>query len=564
VIEGLNPAFILLGAALLVPLVPQAARRPLMLAAPLLGLAQLLGLPHGAHGVIDAYGLELVTLRVDALSVVFGVVFHLAALLGVIYALHVRDTMQHVAALVYAGATVGALLAGDLVTLFIYWELTAVSSVFLVWARRTETAFHAGLRYLIIQVLSGVLLLGGAVVYFQHTGSAAFGHIGLDGPGGVLIFLAFGIKCAFPLLHNWLHDAYPEATVTGTVILSAFTTKLAVYALARGFAGEELLITIGAVMAAFPVFYALLENDLRRTLSYSLNIQLGFMVVGIGVGTELAVNGAAAHAFTHVLYKALLFMSTGAVLYRAGTIRASELGGLYKSMPWTTVLCLVGAASIAAFPLMSGFVSKSLILSAAAKENHWAAFLVLLFASASVMHYCSVKVPFYAFFNRDSGIRCEEAPANMLVAMGAAALLCIGLGVYPAALYALLPHAVDYNPYTLTHVVTQLQLLMFSILAFTVLWRLGVYPAALRSVNLDSDWLYRRGAPAALAGLDAATRPARSTGAGMVRGVLGSGGAWLRRLHGPGGPLAGHHTTSGMLLVVLGVFVLLLLIGFLG
>ena len=332
-IDGLNPALILILGGLLLPLMLPRVRGALTLTLPVLGLVQLLALPYGEYAEISLFQYTLVTLRLDGLSFVFGIIFHLAAFLAALYAWHVRDTLQQAAALIYAGAAIGAVLAGDLITLFVYWEITAVASVFLIWARRSSRSYRAGLRYLIIQVGSGVLLLAGAVLHVQATGSLAFDHLGLDGPGTTLIFLAFGIKCAFPLLHNWLQDAYPEATVTGTVVLSAFTTKMAVYALARGYAGTEMLIWIGAAMTAFPIFYAVIENDLRRVLAYSLNNQLGFMVVGIGVGTELALNGTAAHAFCHILYKALLFMSMGAVLLRAGTIKGSELGGLYKSMP---------------------------------------------------------------------------------------------------------------------------------------------------------------------------------------------------------------------------------------
>ena len=496
IVDGLNPAYILILGGLLVPFLQGTARRAFMLVLPLLGILQLWGLPYGEMGLVQIFDLQLITLRLDSLSFIFALIFFIATWLGVIYALHVDDTLQHVAALIYAGAAIGAALSGDLVTLFIYWELTAIASVFLIWARRTEQAFRVGLRYLIIQIGSGVILLAGVVIYANATGSIGFNQIGLDAPGGWLIFIAFGIKCAFPFLHNWLQDAYPEATVTGTVILSAFTTKLAVYSLARGYAGTELLIYIGATMTAFPIFYAVIENDLRRVLAYSLNNQLGFMVVGIGIGTELALNGTAAHAFCHILYKALLFMSMGAVLLRAGTVKGSELGGLYKSMPWTTAFCIIGAASISAFPLFSGFVSKSLILTAVAVEHHWFVWLVLLFASAGVFHHSGIKIPYFAFFAHDSGIRCQEAPRNMLIAMGITAFLCVFIGVVPGALYALLPYAVDYAPYTVAHVITQLQLLMFSALAFTFLMRTGLYPPELRSTNLDFDWTYRKLLPA--------------------------------------------------------------------
>ena len=490
--ELLNPALVLILGGALMPLLPEHVRRWATLVLPVLATVVLLMLPYGEYGQIQVFDYSLVTLRLDSLSFVFALIFHIAAFLTALYAWHVRDTVQQVAALIYGGAAIGAVLAGDLITLFVYWELTAISSVFLILASGTERAFRASMRYLIIQVGSGVLLLAGAVIHVQATGSLTFDYLGLDSPGGVLIFVAFGIKCAFPLLHNWLQDAYPEATVTGTVVLSAFTTKLAVYALARGYPGTDILIVIGAVMTAFPIFYAVIENDLRRVLAYSLNNQLGFMVVGIGVGTELALNGTAAHAFSHILYKALLFMSMGAVLLRVGTIKGSELGGLYKSMPYTTAFCIVGAASISAFPLFSGFISKSLILTAVAVEHHWFVWLVLLFASAGVFHHSGIKIPYFAFYAHDSGIRCEEAPKNMLLAMGLTAFLCIALGVYPAPLYAILPYAVDYEPYTTTHVITQLQLLMFSALAFAVLMKTGAYPPELRSVNLDSDWVYRR------------------------------------------------------------------------
>lgn len=494
-----NPAFIFLLGAALVPFLKGPARNILLLAVPALSFVLFCLLPDGLHGQIEILGLELTTLRVDRLSFIFGVVFHLAALLAVIYALHVKDTLQHSAALAYAGAAIGALLAGDLVTLFIWWEATAISSVFLIWARRTERAYRVGLRYLIIQIGSGVLLLAGLIINYHQTESIAFEHFKLEDIASWLILLSFGIKCAFPLLHNWLQDAYPEATVTGTVVLSAFTTKLAVYALARGFAGTEILIWIGVTMTAFPIFFAVIENDLRRVLAYSLNNQLGFMVCGIGIGTELAINGAAAHAFAHIIYKALLFMSMGAVLYRVGTIKASELGGLYKSMPITAVLCIIGAMSISAFPFLSGFVTKSMILAAAAQEHMAIVWLVLLFASAGVLDHSGIKIPFFSFFAHDSGKRCAEAPRNMLIAMGIAAAFCIGIGIWPQPLYNLLPYPVDFKPYTVGHIVTQMQLLMFAAAAFCFLFRKGWYPPEIPSLNLDTDWIYRRAAPAIIA-----------------------------------------------------------------
>ncbi len=492
-IEQIPTAFLFFGAAFLLLALPKGpARGVLLLLVPAIAGLQVWGLEPGLNAQFDFFGFELELMRVDKLSRIFAIIFCLSAFLGNIYAWHLRDTVQQMAALMYAGAAIGALFAGDLITLFFYWEGTAISSVFLIWARRSEGAFYTGMRYLIVQVGSGVVLIAGVALYYRDTGSITFGLMTLNSLGTWLIFLSFGVKCAFPLLHNWLQDSYPAATVTGTVILSAFTTKLAVYALARGFPGTELLIYIGAIMTLFPIFYAVIENDLRRVLAYSLNNQLGFMVVGIGIGTEMAINGTVAHAFAHILYKALLFMSIGAVLFRTGTSKGSELGGLYKTMPLTMIFCVIGAASISAFPLFSGFVTKSLILSASVDKGYYIVWAILLFASAGVFHHSGIKIPYFAFFAHDSGLRPKEAPPHMLLAMGATAFLCIAIGVYPAPLYALLPYEVDYVPYTMTHVVTQLQLLFFSALAFAILMRTGVYPPEMRSINLDTDWIYRK------------------------------------------------------------------------
>jgi multicomponent Na+:H+ antiporter subunit D len=475
-------------------------RAAVMLLAPIWGGLQLLSFDVDTVWTMSLLGYTLEPVRVDKLSLLFGYLFHLAAFIAVIFSLHVKDTVQHFAGLSYAASAVGAVFAGDLLTLFVFWELLALTSVFLVWARRTDAAYSSGVRYLIIQVLSGVLLLAGLLVFVQTTGSLKFEYIGLEHEGiaqwgAWFIFIAFGIKCAFPFVHNWLTDAYPEATPTGTIFLTSFTTKVAVYAFARSFPGTELLVWIGATMACFPIFYAVIENDLRRVLAYSMINQIGFMVVGVGIGTALALNGAVAHAFNDVIFKGLLMMSMGAVLHMTGRINGSDLGGLYKSMPKTTILCIVGAASISAFPLFSGFVSKSMIMAAAIKEHYEVVWLLLLFASAGVFHHAGIKIPYFAFFAHDSGIRTTEPPKNMLIAMTIAAILCVLIGSFPGFLYSLLPWENKYWPFDVTHVLTQLQILFYSALAFVWLNLKNMYPPELRSTNIDADWLYRKLAP---------------------------------------------------------------------
>ncbi|MXX72283.1 MAG: Na(+)/H(+) antiporter subunit D [Gemmatimonadetes bacterium] len=498
--SSVPPFLVFFVGALLVPFLRDAPRlRAVWLVLiPVVGALNVWGLQEGFELQVQLLGYTLTPVRADRLSLLFGYLFHLGAFIAIIYSLHLKKgdspTVQHTSAVVYAGSALGAVFAGDFITLFVFWELLAISSVFLIWTRRTPAAISAGMRYLLVHVVSGVTLLAGAMVHAHQTGSLDFGPMGLEGLAAWLVFLAVGVKAAFPLAHSWLIDAYPEGTPTGTVFLSAFTTKVAVYALARGFAGEEVLIYIGAFMACFPIFYAVIENDLRRTLSYSMMNQIGFMVCGIGIGTTLAVNGAVAHAFNDVLFKGLLFMSMGAVMYMTGKTKASELGGLYKTMPVTMILCVVGALSISAVPLFNAFVSKSMIMSALLYEHHYWIWPVMLFASAGVVEHAGIKIPYFAFFAHDSGIRTREPPRNMLVAMGIGAFLCILIGVQPQLLYNLLPGEVDYHAYSYTHILTQIQLLCFAIAAVAAFHLWKIYPAEIPSVNLDVDWVYRRAA----------------------------------------------------------------------
>jgi multicomponent Na+:H+ antiporter subunit D len=492
-INALPPAVILILGALPVPFLRGKAKAAWMLLLPVVSFINLLAIPAGTHWTAGFMGYELVFGQIDRLSLIFGYIFHLISFISILYALHVEDDVQNVAGLIYAGAALGVTFAGDFFSLFVFWEVLTISATFLILARRTPAALGAGFRYFMVHVAGGLCLLAGIILHVQQTGTAAFGFVGLDGLASTLIFIGVGVNCAWPLLHPWLTDAYPEATITGTIFLSAFTTKTAIYVLARAFPGTEALIWIGTAMAAFPIFYAVIENDLRRVLAYSLINQVGFMVVGIGIGTALAVNGAVAHAFNDILFKGLLFMTMGAVMYRTGKINATDLGGLYRSMPWTCTFCIIGAASISAFPLFSGFVSKSMVMEAAAHGNLRLVWFVLLFASAGVFHHAGIKIPFFAFFSHDSGLRCKEAPRHMLLAMGIAAVLCIFIGSFPQFLYSLLPFATDYQPYTASHVIAQTQLLFFSALAFTLLLLSGIYPAEIRSINIDADWFYRKG-----------------------------------------------------------------------
>ena len=495
-INALPPAAIFIAGALFIPLFKGKLKSAFLLLLPVVGFINLLNIPEGAHWVVGFLEYKLILVNADKLSLFFGYIYHLISFIAVLYALHVKNNPDHMAAVIYGGSALGVVFAGDMISLFIFWEIMALSAAYLVWARKTKESSGAGMRYLLVHTFGGLCLLAGIILYVFNTGSIEFGYIGLNGLASFLIFIGFGINCAWPGLHAWLPDAYPQTTATGAVFMWTFTTKTAIYVLARAFPGTEALIWIGAVMTVFPIFFAVVENDLRRVLSYSLINQLGYMVVGIGIGTPLSLNGTISHVFCHILYKALLVMSMGAVMYRTGKTRCTELGGLYKSMPLTAIFCIIGAASISAFPLFSGFVSKSMVIDAVSSGQMTIIWFMLLFASVGVLEHAGIKVPFHAFFSHDSGIRTKEAPPHMLIAMGIAAFLSIFIGVFPGFLYSLLPYPVDYQPYTASHVITTYQLLFFGAFAYVLLLRSGIFPAEMRAANLDVDWFYRKGAQA--------------------------------------------------------------------
>lgn len=497
--DGLHPAAIYLLGALLVPLLRGRVRQTVALLVPILGFLNFYLIPEGVNWTISLLDFELVTGRFDQWSQIFLHIFTVLSFVGILYIIKDNRPLDLSAGLLYAGSAMGVVLAGDLLTLFFFWEMLTLGAVFCLLARKTAEAGKAAYRYMLVHVAGGVILLAGIMIHLAGGGSVAFDRIELSGVGAWLIFIGFGINCAWPVVGAWLTDTYPKASIGGLIFMATYTTKTAIYVLARCFPGEEPLLWIGMAMAIIPLFYAVIENDLRGVLAYCLINQVGFMVIGVGLGTELSLNGTAAHAYCHILYKSLLFMAIGSVLYRTGKSKATELGGLYRSMPLTCLFCCIGAASISA-PFCSGFVSKSMILSAAASgaksaPELTAIWMALLFASAGVFLLAGIKTTYFAFFSRDSGTRCEEAPFNQLLAMGITAFLCIFVGSAPNAfLYQMLPNSgTSYQPYTVGHVTDQYALLLFTGLAFILLVKSGLYPAEIRSTNLDFDWLYRRG-----------------------------------------------------------------------
>ncbi|HEX9810994.1 MAG TPA: Na(+)/H(+) antiporter subunit D [Burkholderiales bacterium] len=528
----MHPSLALLVGALLLPLLHGAARSTVALSAPAVAVVLAWSVSDDAVWTWHLMGYEIIPLSVDKLSRLFAVIFALMSFGGTLFALNQTNRLELPAAFLYAGSAIGVALAGDLLTVFVFWELMAVGSTLVIWSTRTSASYRASMRYLMIHLLGGTLLLIGIAGHVVDTGSLRFVVMSLDSISHWLIFAAFLVNAGAPPLSAWLPDAYPEASWSGTVFLSAFTTKAAVYVLLRAFPGAEPLIYVGLYMIFYGIIYALLENDMRRILAYSIVNQVGFMLTGIGIGTDMALNGAASHAFTHILYKALLLMSAGSVLYMTGKRKCSDLGGLFQSMPLTTVCGIVGAAAISAFPLTSGFVSKSMIQQAAAGEHLFLVWLLLAAASAGVFLHAGIKFPWFVFFQTDSGLRPRDPPVTMRLAMVLFAALCVGLGIFYEPLYRMLPYATTYEPYTGPHVVTQLQLLLFSGLAFFVM--LGWLRRAL-TVTLDVDWFYR----VPLASLTNAGALSITALTGFVQRTLTAGVTavtnYVHRYHGPYG-----------------------------
>jgi multicomponent Na+:H+ antiporter subunit D len=482
------PAAIMLAGGLLMPLVPRAIRSPLFVFVPIAALASLYGLEPGASLSVRFLDYQLVVARVDRLSLAFGYVFSLIAFLGAVYSYHVKDTGQQAAALFYAGSALGVVFAGDWLTLYVFWEVMAISSVWLIWSARSPRSAGAGMRYLLIHLFGGIMLLAGILWHVNDTASLLFNRMDVSG-AAALILCGFALNAAIPPLHAWLVDAYPEATVTGSVFLSAFTTKAAVYVLARGFPGWELLVAAGTIMALYGVVFAFLENDIRRILAYHIVSQVGYMVAGVGLGSETGINGSTAHAFAHILYKGQLFMATGAVLFATGRRKLTELGGLARDLPWVLALYMVAALSISSFPLLSGFVSKALVIHAAELQHRdW---VVLALHAASVGTFLSVglKLPYFTWFGAGGSLRVNPLPPGMYLAMGLASAINLAIGVGPDFFYRLMPSSVDYRPYTTAHLFEALELLTFTGLAF---WFLRRQVAPKPALTLDVDWFYRR------------------------------------------------------------------------
>ncbi len=508
----ISPALIIVVAALAIGPARGSLRTAIVLLAPLLTLWAVWQVPDGVQDTVHFLSYEIEPVEGSPVRRLFATIFALMAFVGGLYAFRLAKWYELAAAYLYAAGAIGVSFSGDLISLFVYWELMALFSTVVVWSGGTASSRAAGIRYAIVHLLGGVVLKVGIEGVVVSTGSIQITPMLAEDFNSWMILCGILINAAAPPLSAWLSDAYPESSPTGSVFLSAFTTKTAILALILLFPGEKVLVGVGLCMVMYGIIYALLENDIRRILAYSVVNQVGFMVCAVGIGTQLAINGAAAHAFAHIIYKALLFMSAGVVIYRTGKNRCTELGGLFRTMPVTTVCCIIGALSISSFPLTSGFTTKNLISQAAANGGLMWVYLLLTMASAGVFLHAGIKFPWFVFFQNDSGLRPKDAPWNMALAMIIFSALCLLLGIFPEWLYPFLPYAMEYQAYTPGKVLFYLQVLLFSGLAFFLLLPLM---KRTETISLDVDWLWRVGAPALVRRLAAAFVPLRRLGTGL-------------------------------------------------
>ncbi len=487
-IEWIHPSIFFCLGALIVPFVKNKARSVLLLLIPVLALFSIVTASEGMHGIVNFIGYELTFGRLDKLSVGFGSVFMVSAFASFVFSMHVKDYREHIAALLYVGSATGAVFAGDLFSFFIFWEIASFASVFLIWLRGGEKSNAAGMRYLLVHIVGGLLLFGGIVFHVGSGGGIAFSEMPKASLGSTLMLLGFLINAAVPPLHAWLADAYPEATVTGIIFLSVFTTKTAIYAMVRGFPGTPILVILGAIMAVYGVMYAVNENNCQRVWCYHLISQNGYMVTGIGLGTALGINSAVALAYTNIIYKALLMMGISSVTYMTGKTKQSELGGLIRTMPWTFVLFVLGGFAIAGVPPLLGYVSKSIVVTVAAEASQgWVVLMLVFGACGTWLH--PLKLIYMVFLGEDKKIPAADPPQNMLWGMRILAVICIVFGVFPGLLYGLLPYEMDYQPYTSGHLVKAFQYMGFTLLIFMVFLK-KLTPE--NYISLDTDYIYRK------------------------------------------------------------------------
>ncbi|MCU4924864.1 Na(+)/H(+) antiporter subunit D [Halobacteria archaeon AArc-dxtr1] len=497
-IEALSmvyPPLVVFAAALLVLVLPRVLGYAVGTLSLLAAMAVAVFAPEGA---VEAtfLGFEVQPMLVDDFTRMVGLGLAFLGTFAVVYAYSSEASRNLGAiALAYVASALGAVYAGDWLVLVFMWEIMALTSTLLVWQYRGD-AVRAGYRYALAHGIGGSLVLFAVAAHYAQVGTFVYGEgVGYtdallaggiaEGIPMILAILGIGVNVAFVGFHTWLPDTYPRPHFAASVFLAAFTTKTSAYVLLRAVPeGNLYLAYMGGLMAVYGVVFALLQHDMRALLSYHIQAQLGYMVAGIGIGTTIGAAGAMGHLFNNVLYKSLLFMAVGVVIYRTRENDLYKLGGLWREMPITAIAFFIGALSITAVPGFSGFISKGMVLDAAAGyfdgTTEYTALYWLLFIGAIGTFLSFIKLGYYVFFHGESDRTVRDAKPGQSVAMLAVGAACVVLGLLWWQFTDLLP-LVDgaeidiagenqgLTPYSLGHLQDALILIVVSAVGFKLI-----------------------------------------------------------------------------------------------
>jgi multicomponent Na+:H+ antiporter subunit D len=487
----LNPGFVLLLGALAVLASPKGFRAATMALAALAALWLLLDYEFGAAAAVAQMGLPVRLLVLDPLNRIFGLGL-LLGLIAVAIASNTRQNRVEDAAILFTyGGAVSALFVGDFVSFLAMMSLSGLAGAWTVFCSPIDGADRAGGRALIWRGLEGLLFLVGLAFHLAASEARSeFVNLDLNSIGGCFIFAALLIRVAAPLAHVWYVDAAAHASPVGGVALTPIGTMLGLYALARFYQAEPALMGIGVALIVLGLVYAAAEDDLRRAGAYALLAQTGLFLLLLGIGSPLAMAGAAGGAFGAMLaalaYQALL----GGVVSARGQARRSDLAGLARAMPLTASLFLVAGLAVAAAPGFASFATHAVALDALAQQP--LAIRMLVGAMPAVLLACLAIAPAWVAFRAVARAPMgHETSFSLLLSASLSLFFSLSVGLAPSWLYNLLPSQLSYSPYALDRLGAALQASGAAALFATCLYALGLWPKPLAKDLLDIDALYR-------------------------------------------------------------------------
>ncbi len=410
-------------------------------------------------GWAPPWGIEY---RIDAANALVALIVSGIAALTLPYALksvikeipHQQHALFYAAFMLCLTGLLGIAQTGDIFNLFVFLEISSLSSYALISLGKQRQALTAAYQYLIMGTIGATFFIIGVGLLYAMTGTLNMADLAQRLPelyehrtihtAFAFIMVGFALKLALFPLHLWLPNAYTYAPTVVTIFLAATATKVAVYVMLRmvftvfGFSFIEntptdelfLLLCVTAILSMS--FYAIYQKDSKRLLAYSSVAQIAYMMLGIGLGSVLGVTATLVHLFNHALMKGALFMAIGALIYRVGSSRLEHFSGLGKQMPWTFAAIVIGGLSLIGVPGTAGFISKWYLVLAAIEQQHWLIVGVILMGSLLAVAYVW-KIIEVLYFNatderEQQNTAVKEAPLMMLIPMWVLVLANIYFG----------------------------------------------------------------------------------------------------------------------------------------